>query len=832
MAGERELKIKIVGDAAGFERALKKGQTATASFGEHVKKHSLAIGVALGNLGSEAAVAVGEHLVDAMHESIAAAQGAQVAQARLGAQLKTFGNDTVEVKGHIEEVVGEMSTMNGFKPTALTEAFGTLVRNTRSVSKAQSEMNIVMNVARAKHIDVAKAADMVNRINITGAGALKKFGIEIDKHATKQQALAKLAKTVAGQAAAYAGTAAGQQERFAAAQELAYEKVGNALLPIRTALYQFAADWMPVVVNALEKYLIPALHSVTEFVLPLVSSFRPLIESFTGIAGASKSTGSSVDGMGAKFAAIQAKIEPLAIHMRALLGTAIQAIGTIVKAVMPVIVEAFGTLGPPIMRFYTDVAKIDAVIFRVLGVVVPPIVRALRPLFSGVFGAIADILNVVSDLLEGNWRGAIHDLLDIPKKILGGLAGVFKNLLAAAIPAVISGASSIGNALIEGIKSAISSGYGKLKSTLETMLRNIVNNLNPFSPVEHGGEIIGDKLHAGMRKAIHDGAGKTNAALSKVIRDAVTNARGNLTSLTGSLGGMLGTMMTSPQSKQLATMQAEDKARQRADTVSGLNSALADAQAGGDPAAIIAAQKALSDNLRKVQEEDLQQSISDKQQKYQTDMDNLAASFETGKISAKQFQASLKTMIGGQTGAGLGSAFAMNFAAQLAGVTTQVSQLAAYGGVASSGISTTNPAAAAAAEYARELKSWRDARTVEVKKLNDDVTSKKITAAEKAVDLAKWEKSHPKPVKLAAGGVATRMIVAGESGPEAILPLSSAGARSILASALAQADQMNGGGAGATTIVNVTVNGVVSTDLRAFARKLQPELQRVITLKA
>lgn len=139
---------------------------------------------------------------------------------------------------------------------------------------------------------------------------------------------------------------------------------------------------------------------------------------------------------------------------------------------------------------------------------------------------------VVSGVSSG-----LSGIASVGQTVLSGLL----NAVAGVAASVYGTATSVGKAVVNGIKNGIGSLMGELKSWLESKIRDLLDKLNPFSPVEHGGEIhIGRPIITGGITGITKEAPKLSAALNKVIRDAVGEAKGNLGSLTDSLVGMVG----------------------------------------------------------------------------------------------------------------------------------------------------------------------------------------------------------------------------------------------------------------------------------------------------
>lgn len=229
----------------------------------------------------------------------------------------------------------------------------------------------------------------------------------------------------------------------------------------------------------------------------------------------------------------------------------------------------------------------------------------------------------------------------------------------------------------------------------------------------------------------------------------------------------------------------------------------------------------------------LERDIERQKQAYETDIANLTEAFNSGQISAEEFRDRLNALIGGQTGSELGLAFANEFARQLEAVTEQIKALVgiSVGGVP--GPSVVRPGAAGNREALKAWEKRRDAyhaQRVNFYKRRESDGGATVTAAEKRLinsEMSAWRKSNPKPKALADGGILRRAVLAGEAGPEAVLPLSSSHGRRMLAEALDAADELRGGDG--NVVVHVTVNGN-EFSAAEFARKLAPELRRQVSL--
>jgi hypothetical protein len=217
-------------------------------------------------------IIAGAAVADQIRQTITAAQESQTSQAKLAAQLKASG---ISYKNHakeIDNVIQKTSRLAGLDDEDLQDAFTAVVRSTGSVNTAMKDMAVVADLARAKHMDVGKAGELVAKIHAGNVGALKRLGIaiapvtaaqdklkesnkhatveqqraakEADKTATAQKALGELQKRVGGQAAAYGKTSAGAQDRFRVAVENLRESIGKKLVPILTDVTKKATKFV------------------------------------------------------------------------------------------------------------------------------------------------------------------------------------------------------------------------------------------------------------------------------------------------------------------------------------------------------------------------------------------------------------------------------------------------------------------------------------------------------------------------------------------------------------------------------------------------------------
>jgi hypothetical protein len=242
----KRIEIQIIGDAESLSKAAKQGVgdlghlgNATDSSGSKWAKFSaVAKAAAVGGIGA---------LVVGLKGSVDAARDAQVSQTKMQTQLKALGISYKAHAGEIDNVIQKTSKLAGLDDEDLQDAFTAIVRTTGNVSKSLRLTGLAADFARAKHLDVAKAGEIVAKVAGGNTGILSRYGVTIHKGATATEALGALQQKFSGQAAAYGKTAAGAQDRFKVATENLQEAIGKGLLPVITKLANGIADlldWM------------------------------------------------------------------------------------------------------------------------------------------------------------------------------------------------------------------------------------------------------------------------------------------------------------------------------------------------------------------------------------------------------------------------------------------------------------------------------------------------------------------------------------------------------------------------------------------------------------
>lgn len=743
----RKIEVVIAGDARSLERAFGKAGKSGSSFGSTMAK------VGKASLIAGGAIAAG--VVVGLKKSVDAAKEAEVSQQKMQTQLKALGISFDAHSAQIETAIQKTSKLAALDDEDLQDAFTALVRVTGDVNKGLEGTALAADIARGKGIELEAATAIVTKASLGMVGSLKRQGIEItavtaamdalkaahgkataaqiesakaaDLAATKQKAIAALQKTFAGAAEDYGKTSAAASERFQVALENLKEHIGAKLLPALTKLTGWAADHLPT----LEKWadqLGTAIQPKLDALGKWASTHK---EDFQRLFADAKSAAEKLGGAFSKLLGWTDRFAKAIGGWDKLIETAITAaaIGKIVAlgGAMQKAAAAAGAM---------NVSMLSLVRMRKIAIVV----GISLVLVEG--QAIWDFLKTNVDKIGvklGAAPGETASHLSLPdvRKKVGGLIGI-----GGGKKGLPSAPGSSGDRMTQGITREL---QGAIRGPLQQTFR----------------EVFGFAMTAG-------------------IKDAIRSAKSNLSSLTGGLSGMVGQGIDAGRAKSLAALgnsedakrlrqiranqQAEGDAREEArlraeGDAQGLADFLLDKEASTIEARLALQEAAINDEAEK------------RKAAFDRGIADLTAAFNTGQITAVTFNTQLQGLLAATgvewNGVGdlLGSEFAAGFGAQLAAIKAQIAALGVPGAAGiGGGTGVEKPMAAVKAEQARIAAAAKAEQA-------------RIAALPENRALRLRSQAMNKIFGLASGGIVTRPTLAmvGESGPEAVIPLSRMG---------------------------------------------------------
>ena len=229
--GNRTLKLSILADVDDLKKKLGEADKAVESnsskISEFGKKAAAAFAVA-----AAAAVAYGSKLAI---DGVKAAIEDEQAQLRLAAALKTATGATEGQIQATEDYILKTSLATGVADEQLRPAFQRLAVSTKDVNEAQKLLNLSLDIAKGRGLDLETVANALGRAQDGNTTALGRLGLGLSKAELSTlsftQVQQKLSDLYGGAAAANAETFQGKIDRLKVGFDEAKEALGVALLP-------------------------------------------------------------------------------------------------------------------------------------------------------------------------------------------------------------------------------------------------------------------------------------------------------------------------------------------------------------------------------------------------------------------------------------------------------------------------------------------------------------------------------------------------------------------------------------------------------------------------
>jgi hypothetical protein len=229
--GNRTLKLSILADVDDLKKKLGEADKAVESnsskISEFGKKAAAAFAVA-----AAAAVAYGSKLAI---DGVKAAIEDEQAQLRLAAALKTATGATEGQIQATEDYILKTSLATGVADEQLRPAFQRLAVSTKDVNEAQKLLNLSLDIAKGRGLDLETVANALGRAQDGNTTALGRLGLGLSKAELSTLSFTevqrKLSDLYGGAAAANAETFQGKIDRLKVGFDEAKEALGVALLP-------------------------------------------------------------------------------------------------------------------------------------------------------------------------------------------------------------------------------------------------------------------------------------------------------------------------------------------------------------------------------------------------------------------------------------------------------------------------------------------------------------------------------------------------------------------------------------------------------------------------
>lgn len=495
----RKVEVKLVGDASKLSGAFSKAGKDGDSFGRKLRGgvggsfKTLALGAGLAGAAVVGGLAVG------LTASVRAALESEESQKRLDAALKSVGSTSGTLRGQIDAANTSLSQMSGFDDEDLQNAFSDLVRTTGDAQGSLRNYGLVADLARAKNIPLAGAAKIVGRVMNGNTSVLKRYGIELEKGATSQDALAAMQKKFGGAAKAYGDTTAGSIDKAKVAFGNIKETIGGALLPVvasaATSFAGFASQAIPRVQAALSSVTAWISTNWPRIKEVLLSAWRGYVAYFHAV----------VEPM--LRALVQAAtriVSYIVAHWPQIQATAIkvfQAVSAFVRSTFLPLAQAIIARARQVVAFIVaHWPQIRAVIGRVM--------QAIAPIVRTALAVVRSVIQAVTAAINGNWHAAWEHV----KQALRQAWQLIVQIVRTAGPLLLQAAKAAGELALRGLRAALAAAPGVVRG-LMSRAADAITSVN-WSGIAAS---AGSAILSGFQSAL-SGLGSW---LSGLVRDAI-----------------------------------------------------------------------------------------------------------------------------------------------------------------------------------------------------------------------------------------------------------------------------------------------------------------------
>ena len=276
---------KVLAALGGKVKEVESGTTGMANSAEQggFSIGRMAAAVGLGNLAFSAAQKAIGFVTDTIKGSINAAKAEEAAMAKVDAIVKTLKVSHDAATKSIDAAAKSALKM-GFDDEDAAISKAKLLQVTNDASKANDAFQLSMDLARFKGIDLESSTQAVTMALNGNVRMLKQLGIEVPKNATDMQILGAVHDRVAGQAEAFANTAAGASERYKVTMENLQETIGKAVLPVITQFFSRVSDFLQS--ERLSAWIAAIRKGFNDYVVPIIRD--QLIPAWNNLADALK----------------------------------------------------------------------------------------------------------------------------------------------------------------------------------------------------------------------------------------------------------------------------------------------------------------------------------------------------------------------------------------------------------------------------------------------------------------------------------------------------------------------------------------------------------------
>jgi hypothetical protein len=236
MAGDRTLKLSILGDVSNLAKSLNQGTKEVDGFGTQIADLSKKALVAFAAIGA-AAGAMAVDLVKAAAED-------EAARRKLEETIKSSTNATNAQIEAVSEFIDKTALATGVTDDRLRPALARLIRSTNDVEAAQKLLNLALDITAATGKPLQTVVDALGKAYDGNSASLGRLGLGVDSNILKGKDFNAIYQTLQNTFGTFAeneaATLEGKFRILNIAVDESKEAIGAALLPAAEAL----SDWL------------------------------------------------------------------------------------------------------------------------------------------------------------------------------------------------------------------------------------------------------------------------------------------------------------------------------------------------------------------------------------------------------------------------------------------------------------------------------------------------------------------------------------------------------------------------------------------------------------
>lgn len=236
MAGDRTLKLSILGDVSNLTKSLNQGTKDVDGFGTQIADLSKKAVIAFAAIGA-AAGAMAVDLVKAAAED-------EAARRKLEQTIKSSTDATNAQIAAVSEFIDKTALATGVTDDKLRPALARLIRSTNDVEAAQKLLNLALDITAATGKPLQTVVDALGKAYDGNTASLGRLGLGVDSNILKGKDFNAIYENLQGTFGEFAeneaATLEGKFRILNIAVDESKEAIGAALLPAAEKL----SDWL------------------------------------------------------------------------------------------------------------------------------------------------------------------------------------------------------------------------------------------------------------------------------------------------------------------------------------------------------------------------------------------------------------------------------------------------------------------------------------------------------------------------------------------------------------------------------------------------------------